>query len=64
MQYSSRMENIIVEHIIIDTGLGKGVSEYGNMGDISMLQVAVDRLHKLFPKACIEVLTDSAENLA
>jgi len=58
------VEQIIVENILIDTGLGKGVSEYGNMGDISMLQVAVDRLYKLFPKACIEVLTDSAENLA
>ncbi len=34
------------------------------MGDVSMLQVAVDRLHKLFPKASIEVLTDSAENFA
>jgi colanic acid/amylovoran biosynthesis protein len=53
-----------VEHLIIETGLGKGVEEYGNMGDVSMLQVAVDRLHKLFPKASIEVLTDSAENLA
>jgi len=53
-----------VEHIIIDTGLGKGIEEYGNMGDVSMLQVAVERLHKLFPTACIEVLTDSAENLA
>jgi polysaccharide pyruvyl transferase WcaK-like protein len=52
-----------VDHIIIDTGLGKGVSEYGNMGDLSMLQVAVDRLHRLFPDACIEVLTNSAENL-
>jgi polysaccharide pyruvyl transferase WcaK-like protein len=58
------MENNIVEHVVIDTGLGKGVSEYGNMGDVSMLQVAVDRLHKLFPTACLEVLTDSAENLA
>jgi len=48
----------------MDTGLGKGVTEYGNMGDISMLQSAVDRLHKLFPDARIEVLTDSAENLA
>jgi colanic acid/amylovoran biosynthesis protein len=64
MQYHSRVENSIVQHIVIETGLGKGVEEYGNMGDISMLQVAVDRLHKLFPKACIEVLTDSAENLA
>jgi hypothetical protein len=58
------MENIIVEHIVIETGLGKGIEEYGNMGDVSMLQVSVDRLHKLFPKARIEVLTDSAENLA
>jgi colanic acid/amylovoran biosynthesis protein len=54
----------MVERIIVDTGLGKGVEEYGNMGDVSMLQVAVDRLHRLFPNACIEVLTDSAENLA
>lgn len=53
-----------MEHIIIDTGLGKGISEYGNMGDVSMLQVAVARLQRLFPKASIEVLTDSAENLA
>jgi len=53
-----------VENILVDTGLGKGIEEYGNMGDVSMLQVAVERLHKLFPKACIEVLTDSAENLA
>jgi polysaccharide pyruvyl transferase WcaK-like protein len=64
MRYSTRVENIIVEHIVIETGLGKGVEEYGNMGDVSMLQVSVDRLHKLFPNACIEVLTDSAENLA
>jgi colanic acid/amylovoran biosynthesis protein len=54
----------MVEHIIIETGLGKGIEEYGNMGDVSMLQVSVDRLHELFPKACIHVLTDSAENLA
>jgi colanic acid/amylovoran biosynthesis protein len=53
-----------VKNILMDTGLGKGVTEYGNMGDISMLQGAVDRLHKLFPEARIEVLTDSAENLA
>lgn len=59
-----RVEQTIVEHILIDTGLGKGVEEYGNMGDVSMLQVAVDRLHRLFPEACINVLTDSAENLA
>ena len=53
-----------MEHVIIETGLGKGVEEYGNMGDVSMLQIAVDRLHKLFPNACLEVLTDSAEGLA
>jgi colanic acid/amylovoran biosynthesis protein len=53
-----------VQNILIETGLGKGIEEYGNMGDVSMLQVAVERLHKLFPRACIEVLTDSAENLA
>jgi polysaccharide pyruvyl transferase WcaK-like protein len=64
MQYYSRVGNSMVKHIVMETGLGKGVEEYGNMGDVSMLQVSVDRLHKLFPKACIEVLTDSAENLA
>ena len=54
-----------MEHVIIETGLGKGLEEYGNMGDVSMLQVAVDRLHDLFPNARIEkVLTDSeAKNL-
>jgi polysaccharide pyruvyl transferase WcaK-like protein len=50
--------------IMIETGLGKGIEEYGNMGDISMLQVCVDRLHRLFPEASLEVLTDSADNLA
>jgi polysaccharide pyruvyl transferase WcaK-like protein len=58
------VENIIVKRIIVETGLGKGVEEYGNMGDVSMLQVAVERLRVLFPKASIEVLTDSAEKLA
>ena len=58
------VEQRIVKHIIIETGLGKGVEEYGNMGDVSMLQVAVDRLRKLFPDASLEVLTDSAENLS
>ena len=57
------VENITVEHIIVETGLGKGIEEYGNMGDVSMLQVAVDRLHELYPNARIEVLTDSSENL-
>jgi polysaccharide pyruvyl transferase WcaK-like protein len=53
-----------VKNILMDTGLGKGVTEYGNMGDVSMLQAAVDRLHQLFPEARIQVLTDSAESLA
>lgn len=53
-----------MKHIIIETGLGKGPEEYGNVGDISMLQVAVDRLRNLFPNARLEVLTDSADNLA
>jgi polysaccharide pyruvyl transferase WcaK-like protein len=53
-----------VGNIIVETGLGKGITEYGNMGDVSMLQVAVERLHELFPKASIEVLTDSAEKLS
>jgi polysaccharide pyruvyl transferase WcaK-like protein len=57
------VELTIVERIIVETGLGKGIAEYGNMGDISMLQVAIARLQKLFPAACIEVLTDSAANL-
>jgi len=52
-----------VQRIIVETGLGKGIEEYGNMGDVSMLQVAVDRLRQLLPDARIEVLTDSAENL-
>ena len=53
-----------MERIIVETGLGKGIEEYGNMGDVSMLQVAVSRLRIVFPQASIEVLTDSAENLA
>ena len=53
-----------VKHILIETGLGDGVDEYGNMGDVSMLQVAVDRLHRLFPEASLDVLTGSAEKLA
>ena len=63
-QEFKRVEHGIVERIVVETGLGKGVEEYGNMGDVSMLQIAVERLRVLFPKASIEVLTDSAENLA
>lgn len=50
--------------ILMDTGLGRGVSEYRNVGDVCMLQVAVTRLQGLFPGASFEVLTDSAEDLA
>ena len=53
-----------MNRIVIETGLGKGVAEYGNTGDISMLQVAVARIQRLFPTASVEVLTDSPENLA
>lgn len=53
-----------MKRILIETGLGKGDEEFGNMGDVSMLQVAINRLHKLFPEASLEVLTGSAENLA
>ena len=53
-----------MKRIIVETGLGKGVEEYGNMGDVSMLQICVDRLHRLFHEVHVEVLTDSAENLA
>lgn len=57
-------EHEIVKRIIVETGLGKGAEEYGNMGDVSMLQIGVERLRVLFPRASIEVLTDSAANLA
>ena len=53
-----------MQRILVETGLGKGPEGYGNMGDVSMLQVAVERLHELFPEAQIDVLTDSAEELA
>lgn len=50
--------------IVLATGLDQGIHEYGNMGDISMLQVAVSRLMNLWPSANIEVLTTSATKLA
>jgi len=61
---SETAEHILVERIIIATGLGESVEEYSNLGDISMLQIAVERLRKLFPKAYIQVLTNSSDNLA
>ena len=50
--------------VIVATGLNTGAAEYRNMGDVAMLQVAVDRLLSLWPDARIEVLTDSPSNLA
>jgi colanic acid/amylovoran biosynthesis protein len=49
--------------IVIDTGLNRGSAEYQNMGDVSMLQVAANRLRLLWPSASIHVLTDSVETL-
>ena len=46
-------------NIIVDNG-GYGLD---NMGDIAMLQVAVARLAKLFPKSKIEVFTEKPELL-
>src|ERR1051326_4902450 len=50
--------------IIVDTALNTGAAEYSNLGDVSMLQVSVTRLRKLWPLASIEVLTESPANLA
>lgn len=51
-------------HIVVDTSLNTGPAEYQNMGDVAMLQVAVNRLMRLWPSASIEVLTESPGNLA
>lgn len=50
--------------IIVATGLNQGAAEYQNIGDIAMLQVAVDRLAELWPDCEILVLTDSEVGLA
>ena len=50
--------------ILVDTALNSGAAEYSNMGDVSMLQVSVRRLKRLWPSARIEVLTESPANLA
>lgn len=49
--------------IVIETALNRGAAEYLNVGDVSMLQVAVRRLRRLWPAAVISVLTDSREGL-
>lgn len=41
-----------------------GSYDFGNIGDVSMLQVTVSRLQKLWPDAVIKVLTNSPEKLA
>jgi polysaccharide pyruvyl transferase WcaK-like protein len=50
--------------VIVATGLNTGAAEYQNMGDVAMLQGALTQLLNLWPGARIEVLTDSAYNLA
>jgi len=50
--------------VIVVTGLNTGAAEYKYMGDVAMLQVAVSRLLRLWSAAHIEVLTESASNLA
>ncbi len=50
--------------IVLDTALNTGPAEYANLGDVAMLQVAVTRLLRLWPSACIDVLTESPGNLA
>lgn len=50
--------------ILVGTGLNFGAAEYQNIGDVAMLQVAVERLAELWPDAEILVLTDSPAGLA
>jgi colanic acid/amylovoran biosynthesis protein len=40
-----------------------GCYELRNMGDVAMLQVAVKRLHELWPDALIQIITDEPELL-
>jgi polysaccharide pyruvyl transferase WcaK-like protein len=57
------MRDLSRVRVVVDTALNTGRAEYQNYGDIAMLQVAVDRLRKLWPSAIIEVITESDENL-
>ena len=50
--------------IVVDTALNSGAAEYANIGDVAMLQVAVNRLQRLWPSGRIQVLTESPNNLA
>jgi polysaccharide pyruvyl transferase WcaK-like protein len=49
--------------ILISTGLNSGEAEYRNIGDVAMLQAAVDRVSEFWPEAEILVLTDSPTDL-
>jgi polysaccharide pyruvyl transferase WcaK-like protein len=49
--------------IVIETAINIE-AEYQNMGDVAMLQVAVNRLFEMWPSASIEVITGSSEKLA
>jgi colanic acid/amylovoran biosynthesis protein len=46
--------------ILIEWGGGDHLK---NMGDVAMLQIAVERLHQLFPGAQVQVFTSNAERL-
>jgi polysaccharide pyruvyl transferase WcaK-like protein len=61
---SGRLDGNPQPQVVIATPLGVGAHEYGNMGDVAMLQVAVTRLRKLWPHAILHVLTHSAASLA
>lgn len=50
--------------IVIESALNRGAAEYLNLGDVAMLQVAVQRLRRLWPSATLSVLTDSGVDLA
>jgi len=41
-----------------------GTYDLRNMGDVAMLQIAVERLEELWPNAIIEVITNAPERLA
>lgn len=41
-----------------------GSYDFGNVGDVAMLQVTVSRLQSLWPDAVIEILTNAPEKLA
>jgi len=48
-----------MKNILLDSG----TRNLKNLGDIAMLQVTVNRIHAMFPRARIAVLTDDPESL-